>query len=130
MRSHCIRGFIALMSAIVISAILLLSISASGFISFNSRFNIVNTELKARSLSAAEACVERAKLQIALDPAYSGNETMNASGGVCTIRSVTASSTERIILTQAVVRNAYSNIRAVIDANTFAVVSWIELPTI
>src|SRR5258708_24940150 len=100
------------MSAIVISAILLLSISASGFISFNSRFNIVNTELKARSLSAAEACVERAKLQIALDPAYSGNETMNASGGVGTLRRVTASGPPRVLPSQSDVRPAYRHKRS------------------
>jgi hypothetical protein len=58
------NGFIALMSAIIISAILLGFAVTSGASSFHSRFNTLDSELKRISLSLAESCVNVALLKI------------------------------------------------------------------
>ena len=66
------NGFIALMSAVIISAVLLQVAVTASLGSFLYRENALDTELKARSSAAAHACVARAFLLIANDPAYSG----------------------------------------------------------
>lgn len=94
-------GFIALMSAIIISAILLGFAVTSGASSFHSRFNTVDGEFKRVSLGLAESCVNVALLKISedynydyfADPLY-----VSAKGGVVTPVNPSATpSTECII---------------------------------
>ena len=61
-------GFIALVSAVIISIVLLTLVVGVGERGFFSRFNILNSELKAMSSGLAEACVETAILFLAQDP--------------------------------------------------------------
>lgn len=60
-------GFIALVSAVIISVVLLTLVIGTGERGFSSRFNILNSELKAMSSGLAEACVETAILFLAQD---------------------------------------------------------------
>ena len=76
MKKHSERGFIALISALIISAILLIALVASNLTGFYSRFNILDSELKERSNATADACADIALLQFALDPMYAGG-TLN-----------------------------------------------------
>jgi len=122
------KGFIALISAIIISLTLLAlgaSLSLSGFYL---RGNILSTEFKEKSAALSEACVETAILEIAKDGNYSGNETVFVGNDSCYIRSVSGGS-EKTIETQAEYRSAYTNLRVVINPNDFSVISWEEIPT-
>jgi hypothetical protein len=64
------EGFIALMSAIIISAVLMLVVISGGLTGFFARANIFDAELKARSEAVADACLDQALLLIANNPAY------------------------------------------------------------
>jgi hypothetical protein len=64
------RGFIALMSAIIISTALLLISTTGSLTGFATRFNSLNTEFKERSYALAEACVAETLLKLANDPTY------------------------------------------------------------
>src|ERR1035437_3862474 len=63
-------GFIALMSAIVMSAILLLIASTLSFTGFSGRLNILDSEYKEKSSALAEACMDTAILKIANNKDY------------------------------------------------------------
>lgn len=65
------RGFIALISAIVISTILLSLAVTLGSSTFFSRFDVLNSEYKRISLGLAEACVNSALGKIGSDYNYS-----------------------------------------------------------
>lgn len=64
-------GYIALISAIVISSLLLIITFTANFSSFFARFNILDSEYKKVSTGLAEACAETAILEIAKNPAWS-----------------------------------------------------------
>lgn len=124
------NGYIALTSAIIIT-ILLLAITVSlGFSGFFTRFNILDSESKERSLALAEACIDKAMLNIAQNLLYNPiNETVAIESDQCKIVSVTASGNQRTIKTQAVVNKSYTNLKIVINADTFSIISWEECLT-
>ncbi len=130
-------GFIALMSAIVISVMLLAITLALGFSGFFARFNVLDSESKERSSALAEACGDSAILKISQDGAYApspvfdfttqtGGESVSVDTDSCTIASVDSSGSQKIIKTQANFNKAYTNLRIVIDTTDFTIVSWDE----
>ncbi|MBI3631232.1 MAG: hypothetical protein HY221_02745 [Candidatus Sungbacteria bacterium] len=124
------RGFVALISAIIISAVLLLVIAASGLIAFYSRFNILDFELKERSNAAADACVDEALLQIAQDPSYIGGTSISLSPlDKCWIGTVTGSGQETFKVQATSSDTAVTNLQVTFDTSNFSVVSWQEIPT-
>src|SRR5262245_12159267 len=88
------NGFIAIVSAVVISALLILITLDLSYAGVFVRVNVLDTEYKKESVGYAEACVEKARIMIAntngfsasnqgvdIDPALAGNEcTLNVSG--------------------------------------------------
>lgn len=64
------KGFIALMSAIIISAVLMLTVVAGALSSIYARSNVLDAELKSRSRAVADACLEQALLLVTNDPDY------------------------------------------------------------
>jgi hypothetical protein len=61
------RGFIALFSVIIISFVLVLMTITANFSGFLGRFNIFYSENKEKSNELADACIEEARLAIALN---------------------------------------------------------------
>ncbi len=124
-------GYVALISTIVIS-ILLLAITVSlGFSSFLGRFDIVDSESKERSLALAEACVDKTTLNIAEGINYTG--TVSIGSDSCSIISVAANTPsigKTTIKTQAIVNKSYTNLKVVIDSTDFSITSWNECPTL
>ena len=119
------EGFIALISAIIISAILLLVATTGSLSGFYSRFNILDAELKERSVALAEACADHALLRLANDITYTGNETVVVGAQSCTIGTVSGSS-QKTFKTQGIFKNFYTNLQITVDVTTLAVISWQE----
>jgi hypothetical protein len=69
---HKHHGFVALMSAVVISAILLGLMASVGLASFYARFDALGIENKRESAALAESCINVALLALATssDPAH------------------------------------------------------------
>ena len=124
------RGFIALMSAVVISVVLLLLATTGSLIGFNSRFNILESEYKERSSALAEACVDQALLQLAHDASWEGDATSTLGSEQCYVGPVSPPAGGHITLkTRANFQNSYSHFEVVINAVDLSVVSWKEDPT-
>lgn len=77
-------GFIALISVVIISFVLLLAATTLSFGGFYSRFNILDSESKEASDELADACIEHARLLLSLDTtinnisAYSGTASVGS----------------------------------------------------
>lgn len=122
------RGFIALMSAIIISAILLIVVASGSLTGFFGRMNIFDSELKERSMNLADACIDQAILKLAQNTAYTGSETITLVGGdTCTIGSIPSAS-PKTFKTQGVFRNYYTNLQVTLTSDNRSVSSWQEVP--
>lgn len=127
------RGFVALMSVIIISAILLVLIFTLGASSFFSRFDSLDAENKQESLGLAEACVNAAMLDIAQGDNFISEQpavVVDSSNSKKTCRICEATS-GGVILTRAVYNSSYTNLSLTISTTpgSFAVTNWSEQPT-
>ena len=124
------RGFIALMSAIIISGVLLMVAAAGSLAGFYTRSNVVDTELKERSVAAADACADQALVGLAVDQNYAGNEARALNSlDVCKISAVTTSGTLKKFTVQATSSAmAVTNLQITYSTTTQSVLSWLEVP--
>src|SRR3989344_689101 len=74
------KGFIAIITALIITFILVILIFTTGLTSFFARFNSLDVQYKRKSLALSEACVNRALLKISQEYTYSGDETYTIPG--------------------------------------------------
>lgn len=91
MESDLQSGFIALVSTIIISGVLMMLVFSSSTSSFFARFDIQNGEFRKMSLNLSESCVNVALLKIAQNYNYLppvGGETVSVAENYCKIQSV------------------------------------------
>lgn len=123
------RGFIALISAVVISAVLLLIVVSSGLLSINSRSNILDSELKERSDSTADACADEALYQLALDASYPGGTYSLNSLDKCTVGKITNPAGNTQFEVQATSsNNSVTSLKVVANSGDLSIISWEEIP--
>lgn len=124
------QGFIALISAVIISALLITITVALGTSSFLSRFNILDAEYKEKSSALAEACADAAILKLAASASYPGGETIAVGSDTCKVISVVpVAGWPKTIKTQATVSNSYTDLTiGVSNTATVSVDSWQEVP--
>jgi hypothetical protein len=132
-------GFVALVSVVVISAVLLVIMFTLSTSSFFNRFDALDSENKRISLGLAEACVSAAMLKVAQSPAYAPavyGDCVSLGGTcyapdpqkVCAICSIVIGNPE-VVVTRAVYNGAYTTLRAHFDTTpgSFVVTKWEEL---
>ena len=76
-------GYVALLSTIIIGAVLLLAtveLAASGW---STRFAVLHNEAKAQSVRLAQSCNAAALAQLLIQPLYLGDATSTGGGGIC-----------------------------------------------
>jgi hypothetical protein len=123
-------GYIALISVIIMSALLLTITVALSSANYFSRYNILENEYKQHSSDLAEACVNYAKGQLAGNSGYTVTAPAVVAVGTdsCKIISVGAST----IKTQGTYPNtgpdiSYTNLTVVLNSN-LTINSWQETP--
>jgi hypothetical protein len=114
------KGFIALISSIIIAAILLLVVVEGSLSSIYSRMNSLDAESKERSVALADACVDALLLRISNGQTIQG--TVAVGSDTCQITN--SSSPYKI---QAVYNTAYTNLLVGIDPDTLTILSWSEV---
>ena len=127
------QGFLALISVIIILAVLLIIAVSISFLGFFSRFNVSDAEYKKRSSGLAEACIDTVLLRLANDS--TDTTTGNVPIGIdsCDVISVqldTPSPDQTTIQTKSVFQKSVTNIRIIINSGNFSIISWEELPTL
>lgn len=110
-------GYIALMSAIIISLVLVAVLSTISIVGFAVRANTLEGEYKERSLTLARACVEYATLQLSGKPLYYvTNETVTVTTeGTCTLTTKNGGAWKMMIYASASVENAVTQLQASFD---------------
>ncbi len=125
------RGFIALMSVVVISSVLLLLVTEGSFSGFTSRINSLNHEFKNQSEALAEACVQQALLEYAHNSSFVGNASSSVTASEeCYVGSMSRVSSNPALLTftaQAASHNAYTFYEITARVTDLKIVRFVEL---
>lgn len=116
------EGYIAIMSALIITAVITIILVSLGQASFLQRINTSDTHLKEKSRALAQACVNAALLKLASSSSYAGNETIAVAGDTCKIISVISSSTGNIISTQGQYQSSYTDLQVTVTTGTISLV--------
>lgn len=131
------KGFVALITAIVLSVILMTVTVSLNQVGFLARSEVLDSEYKDRSSALAEACVDTALLKLANDPAYTVTTPTSVTVGsdTCSIDSVGTVGTQIAINTSAVFplpsitsQGAFTRLQIVVNSSDLTVVSWNEVP--
>lgn len=121
-------GYIALGSAIIISALLLaltFTVSTSGVYA---RFNILNFEHKKRSSALADACIDATLLRLAQNAAYVGSETIFIGSDTCQIGAIILTSGTYTIFANAQFQRSVTRLKVTASSPYLGVISWQEVP--
>lgn len=135
------RGFVALMSVIIIGAVLIVLVFTLGVSTFFTRFSVLDAENKRTSALLAEGCMNAAMLKIAQNGSYApvaAGECVAIGGTcggadpqrVCKICSVSYSGSVATITTRALYHDTYTDLSAQVDTTpgSLAVLFWDETP--
>ena len=126
------KGFIALISTIIISFVLIAVTFTANLAGFFSRFNMLDAESKEQSSQLAQACIQAALLE-ANQGMYSQQENVFVgpdTHDTCTIvwiKKDWPTEGQTSMKTQSVISHAYTNLMATTDEN-FIITSWTECP--
>ena len=126
-------GYIALISAIIIAGLLLIVSVAVSFVSFSTRFNVLDAEFKRQSTELAEDCLGAELLRLSVDPAdtRTGNIVFgNLSCSVFSVQLNAPSPGQVTIQTKASYNQAVTNVQASYTLQGLQLLSWQELPTL
>lgn len=124
------NGFMALISVVIISVILLLIATTLSMTGFAGRLNILDSEYKERSLGLAEACVDAAILRLAQTPTYAVNPpgvVVPVGVDSCNIRSITPATNPIVIQATASFQNSFTNLVVNLASTDLSVTSWQEV---
>ena len=125
-------GFVALVTATVLSFVLILvavTLNQSGFFT---RRALLDSEYKERSAALAEACADNALLRLAANPSYAGNELISIDSDNCQIRPIqqdVPAAGQITVEARALFQEATTNLRIVVNTLDLSVVSWNEVPS-
>ncbi len=123
---HKKEGYIAVISAIIITTIVIVIALVFSSSNFLGRFDTLGFETKDAARKVAEGCLEHAKLQLALG-AYSGNETINVGTETCQILPIETAGSNKIIKAKAAVLERTVNLKLVVDSTSLETVSLEEV---
>ena len=82
------HGFTLIVAMIVISTVLVLVSATVAQGLMGHALSSITIERKLQAKSAAEACADVALLELTLDPAYAGNESVTIGSNSCTIQAI------------------------------------------
>ena len=127
------QGFVALISAIIISALLLTITITMGMTGIFSRFNVLDSESKERSSALAEACADEAIMKLASDKDYKlvspDDHNIAVGSDTCDIVSLSPATPRSFpitIQTRGVINKSYTNLVVTINSD-YGIDSWEEV---
>lgn len=123
------HGFIALISILIISAVLLATTLSLAQFGIANRFFILHLEEKGVSEKLAEACVHIARIAVYNNPAYeiTSPRSVEVANGVCTLESIEANGSESTIHVSAASNGATTHYEVVVDTDDGTFQSWNEV---
>lgn len=125
------KGFVALISVIILSAISVIVVTSAFSFSTNNLVNLRVTQSTLKAKANADSCVEIALNKLKTTLSYAGNETVTMDCGSCTISAVTGSgNTNRTFTTSGTCNSTTRRMSvSVTTVNPSTVLgSWKEIP--
>ena len=129
------KGFIALMSALIMSSVMLLIATGGSLAGFYTRVTSLESEYKERSFFLADTCAQQTLLALAGNPSFAGSATTTVSGtvdGACYTGPVTkqgvAPNETYQFRTRSYYMNAYSSASVVARASDLSITTYTEVP--
>ncbi len=107
------RGYIALLSTIIIGAVLLTITVGAGQSGWFTRFAVLGAEAKFQSHTLASGCINQALATVLVNPKWNGNATTTYSYGSCYVYPLQKHYPHPHVVTikaQGVVRGAITNV--------------------
>lgn len=120
------EGYVALVAAILVSAIMLTMAFTLSFGSYVNLFGSVAAEYKERSRGLAEACLDVARLNLSSNGSYAGQEVVTVGSSTCQIGGISATSTGKIIPVYGSYNEASTTLQVIVSG-TNQLVDWREL---
>ena len=117
------QGYIAIISAIIITAILTVIALVFSSSNFLGRFDTQNAETKSVSRELARGCLEYARLQLSLNGSYAGGELRTIASSTCYILPIQTQGQNKVIQATSTVSSKNTNIKLTINATTLETVS-------
>jgi hypothetical protein len=129
---HHSRGFIALISIIIISVMLLATTLSLAQFGIASRYFILDLENKRASEKLAEACVHIARIQTYNDPEYEVSSPISYPVGesTCSVYSINSVGDDTTIEAQAQSGDSITNLHVVVDNTNGDFTEWQEMPNL
>ncbi len=124
------KGFVALITAIVLSLVLIVVTVTLNRSSFLTRSAILEAEYKEMSSALAEACADIALLKLAVSSTYTNDEVIDVNENQCLIKPILDNSPisgQKTIETRAIYKESVTNLRIVVNASDISVVLWSEV---
>lgn len=129
MKIHNQQGIVALMTVLIIGAIILVISLGMTFRSVQESDTSLDEELSYKAFVMATSCMEQALLSLSDDSTYVGNQTLVIGAYSCTIATITGNENSRVIQTSSTV-NGYTRRLSVNVSNVnppLQVSSWQEV---
>jgi Tfp pilus assembly protein PilV len=122
------QGFIALISILIVSAVLLASTLSLAQFGIANRFFVLNLEQKSTSQKSAEACLEMMRVKVFKDPTYTSHTrtTYTLPNLTCDVVSATTSGNVSSVRVSAKSGDAVTNLWALINNTTGSTTKLIE----
>jgi hypothetical protein len=126
------RGYIAVVSALIISTLLTVLVFATGTDAFLARYDVLDYENHLQARHFALSCLYAGLFSISVDPSYHVSSagisiTTEYPAHSCRITNVSISRTEATITATAIVRATQATLVGIIDLNHHQLVSWKEM---
>lgn len=123
------QGFVALVSTIIITSLLLVLIITLSTTSFALSSSGLETADMVQARALAQSCGRLVSLRIAADLKFTGDTTMFVRGYACRISELDLSNPEIISFTSSVVvEHAVAGLEIIVDNNTFEILNAIYVP--
>ncbi|MEN9582422.1 MAG: hypothetical protein RL641_376 [Candidatus Parcubacteria bacterium] len=119
-------GFVAVITAIVVTLIITLIAMVTSTTSYLGRVDTTRIESKSMSRQIAEACLEHARVKLAVG-VYTGNEAIAIDSYQCTLDPIIVSGANKILTSKATVDNKTTKLELTILATTLETVTFKEL---
>lgn len=121
------EGYIAVISAVIIMAIVMVIALVFSSSNFLGRFDSQSLEMKDMARSVAAGCLEYARLQLALNSGYAGNEVRTIGNHACSLLPVSLGGNQYLIESSSTVGNGSVKLKLFADKNTLKTISLQEV---
>lgn len=121
------KGYIAIVSSVIISLVMMIVAISVGSSNLLSRGSVNDFQIKLLSHTIARSCLNYALFRLADYPSYVGNETVTVSSYTCTLYTITTSAPNKVISAKASINGITTYLRLTANSTTLSTVSLEEL---